>query len=1004
MSVNQPSVTAELLACFFLDCTSQNVDKIRDAEKNLVQATQNVNFLSALLEFLTLKSPAVCVSLHQMAAIYLKNHVKQFWDLPETTSLFTSNDRVLLKSQILKLCLAYAEEPSVYSQLSTVVKLIATVDFPEEWPSLLPTLVEICQSSSIVNYTSSTVSLEIMDHVLQKYRKENRSNDILKQLKFDILPSIQEFIILHFTQLIQQLLTYSPSGTTNSHDVFLRQLYSCISIILSLICIDLPEFIETNQENLFKGCNIFLKYQIPLERNTLGGTSHTTNAGIVEKIKTEICFFLTTYALRYSEEFEPFCSLCTSEILDLLVTMTSKASQNHTYDELMIAAIKYLSAIARYDWTPCVISNPPQRLGDICHFLVLPNLEQRDEDIELMTENAQEFIRRNVEDSETDTCRGAAIELVNALMQRFETQVLTFLTSYVQNLLKASNDNVSENLQRQRLKDAAIHLVLALVIKSQSQIYGVSQIRQCIDICDFFKQVVAEILVTPECQSIKNTLVRCSTFKFIIKLRNQLDKNILIQIIPQVIKNLSLPDPVIYCHAALCLEALLLARDVASLQEATRSTVNVSCCPLKFSSTELSSVLMSALDSLLQLCQKNPRVDTNEYIMRTVMRILDFLQERASVALPTFKIFCDILRTQCENPSNPMFIHYLFESLAICTKVAASAGLHHEAEQLLLELLWSIISEPDHDFTPYALQMLALLLDTATAYSDLYVRIIDHLLETGLWSSNARVLAILRVFSALFHKQPLFKDILELRLETFMLRFEYCLNHKRLCFASFDFLNDILTNFPMQSFTNYIEPLIITLLRRLNVGKTTKLSRCIIFSLSLLTCRCPMVFLPDVLNKIKPNLADDFLNNIFFMPGDPSDTLYVKKVRLLAVAKMCTTQTVMYNSNLLQKAIDLCAHLMGAVTDKDIERTQTLSSDNCLNMSNTLVFKPVDEYQCSFHILRCAQLPITFKEIPEVSSPEILTTIKQCFDSIKLANTAPECSSWKQVIEFLSKF
>jgi hypothetical protein len=77
-----------------------------------------------------------------------------------------------------------------------------------------------------------------------------------------------------------------------------------------------------------------------------------------------------------------------------------------------------------------------------------------------------------------------------------------------------------------------------------------------------------------------------------------------------------------------------------------------------------------------------------------------------------------------------------------------------------------------------------------------------------------------------------------------------------------------------------------------------------------------MVFLPDVLNKIKPNFADDFLSNMFFMPGDPLDTLYVKKVRLLAVAKMCTTPTVMYNSNLLQKAMDLCALLMGAVTDK----------------------------------------------------------------------------------------
>lgn len=75
------------------------------------------------------------------------------------------------------------------------------------------------------------------------------------------------------------------------------------------------------------------------------------------------------------------------------------------------------------------------------------------------------------------------------------------------------------------------------------------------------------------------------------------------------------------------------------------------------------------------------------------------------VVLPTLTSLRDLLKKQSDSSSNPMFAHFLFESIALCTHIAAQAGRHAEAEQVLLETFSTIIMQPDHDFVPYVLQV-----------------------------------------------------------------------------------------------------------------------------------------------------------------------------------------------------------------------------------------------------------------------------------------------------------
>lgn len=70
-------------------------------------------------------------------------------------------------------------------------------------------------------------------------------------------------------------------------------------------------------------------------------------------------------------------------------------------------------------------------LKQICEQVILPNMQLRQVDEELFEDDPIEYIRRDLEGSDSDTRRRAASDFVRALCEPFETQLTQLFGEYI---------------------------------------------------------------------------------------------------------------------------------------------------------------------------------------------------------------------------------------------------------------------------------------------------------------------------------------------------------------------------------------------------------------------------------------------------------------------------------------------------------------------------------------------------------------------------------------------
>ena len=116
-----------------------------DAERQLEQLYANEAFPISLISIAAHKS--VDISHRQAALLSLKTLVLKTWspslDEYEGTDLLNDATKEQIRQATLSIATADDEERKVVAAASYVVSKIASVDFPDQWPSLLPTLLGI---------------------------------------------------------------------------------------------------------------------------------------------------------------------------------------------------------------------------------------------------------------------------------------------------------------------------------------------------------------------------------------------------------------------------------------------------------------------------------------------------------------------------------------------------------------------------------------------------------------------------------------------------------------------------------------------------------------------------------------------------------------------------------------------------------------------------------------------------------------------------------------------
>ncbi|CAJ0833395.1 117_t:CDS:10 [Entrophospora sp. SA101] len=297
-------------------------------------------------------------------------------------------------------------------------------------------------------------------------------------------------------------------------------------------------------------------------------------------------------------------------------------------------------------------------------------------DEELFEFDPIEYIRRDLEGSDSDTRRRAATDFVRSLMSQYLHNITRVIGVYIAEFLKRYN----ENQKNWKDKDVAIYLLTSIAtpgtttkvsytIQLSVELneallfakeiirlfklnykYGLTVVNDLVDVVEWFS---ANVL--PDLQTVVDSgepVLKVDAIKYIYTFRNQMNKSQLTSVFPLLVKHVSSSNYVVHTYAAITIDKMLTMRkDNAML----------------FSRADIKPYTQELLISLFRLIESGTTPQTlaeNDYLMKAVMRVIftsreDILPYVGDIMSHLIAILGQISK----NPSNPRFNYYVFESI-----------------------------------------------------------------------------------------------------------------------------------------------------------------------------------------------------------------------------------------------------------------------------------------------------------------------------------------------------
>ena len=223
--------------------------------------------------------------------------------------MLPDSDKELLKPHLVSLMLSV--EAKYEKQLSEAISIIADVDFPDRWQSLLPELVSKfgCGDLSIINGVLSTTY-----SIFKRYNFKFRSDDLFREIKGSL--EIVQVPLLTLLQQCSALLDQHAANPAVLAQV-LTALQYIVQIFYSLSSQDIPEFFEDNLKEFMAHFHKFLLYALtpapcghraPLEcavpwcryAHAAFTPSADDTLNPVQKLKVEVCEVINLYMEKYA--------------------------------------------------------------------------------------------------------------------------------------------------------------------------------------------------------------------------------------------------------------------------------------------------------------------------------------------------------------------------------------------------------------------------------------------------------------------------------------------------------------------------------------------------------------------------------------------------------------------------------------------------------------------------------------------------------------------------------
>ncbi|OXA64637.1 Exportin-2 [Folsomia candida] len=871
------------LATYIAQTLSPDPAVRKPAEKHLESVEGNLNYPLLLLHLVNTQAsggsdPAIPIA----AAIAFKNFVRRNWSPDEDApNKIHATDREAIKAQIVELMLKSPE--AIQRQLSDAISAIGRYDFPQQWSSLMPTLVAKLGGTDDFHVINGV--LQTCHSLFKRYRHEFKSDKLWSEIKL-VLDSFAAPLTQLFTTLMG--LAKQHEGNKAAITIIYSSILLVAKIFYSLNSQEIPEFFEDNIKVWMPNFHILLTTDNPLLK-----TGEDEEAGLLEQLRSQICDNVGMYARKYDEEFEEFLPIFVTDIWGLLVTTGAQTK----YDMLVSNAIGFLALVAEKDRNKALFNNP-ETMSGICQKVIVPNMEFRDADEELFEDNPEEYIRRDIEGSDVDTRRRAVCDLVRALSKNFESEMTSIFGAYVQEMLVKYGQNAS---QAWKSKDAAIYLVTSIVAKGQTEKDGVTKTNSLVSVVDFYNAHILSELLNPDVNQIP--VLKADSIKYLMIFRNQLPPQTMKEGISHLVRFLGAESTVVNSYAASAIEKLLL------LKQADNS-------PL-IQTGDLAPVGATLISGLFSVLSK-PTSKENEYVMKAIMRSTSALGDGAApfmgVMLPKL---LEILVGAARNPSKPHFNHYMFETLCLSIRILCrkNPAAVEQFEVHLFPIFQGILQGDVVEFIPYVFQVLALMLDYHPAGSGVtepYMFLFPCLLAPPLWEKNANIPPLVQLLK-IYVKKGVAQIVASDKLGAMLGVFQKLIASKSNDHEGFNLIRCLVDNLPPTAMEQYLKSIFLLLFQRLTSSKTVKFVKCLLVYFATYINRYGAESFIAMIDSIEPNFMAKVLDRLFIAEMQKIGVPLEKRIVGVGVTKllcecpqsMLTGQYAMYWPPLLQAIIQM---------------------------------------------------------------------------------------------------
>jgi len=716
------------------------------------------------------------------SALFFKNFVKRNWTDVEGNYKLPEQDVTAIKKEIIGLMISVPA--NIQSQLAEAVSVIADSDFYQRWDTLVDDLVSRLTPD---NLKVNTGVLQVAHSIFGRWRPLFRSDELFEEVNHVVTKFGQPFLSLW--QSLDQYIDSHANDPAALKEAFV-ELDLILQLFYDLSCQDLPPVVEDNLAGI---TGLLLKY-LSYDNKALENDDED-EAGPLQTTKANIFEALTLYVGKYYEDVGRHIQGFVQSSWTLLTTVGPEPKN----DILVSKALQFLTSITR-------INEQAQNFNDanvqtqIIEKVVVPNVALRDSDVETFEDEPIEFIRRDLEGSDSETRRRAASDFLRELSDQFETSVTSIGMSIINKLLE---DYKSSPQSKWRSKDTAVNLYYAIAAKGVATAsHGVVRVNDQVNIGDFFSQNLAADLQDANAQP----LLKVDAIKYLYVFRSLMGKDQWQQVVPLLVNHLGHSNYCVYTYAAVVTERALALTD----QSTGKPIIDAS------NIAPLAKDLTEHLFGLILRDRQPAKVQENEFVMRCIMRVLIVLRENINdVASNVLSHLITITTIIATNPSNPRFYYYHFESLGALIRFSAPS-----TSEALCQALYSpftnILQQGVDEFMPYVFQLLAALFEKEPSkpLPQQFSPLISPVLGPTLWEQRGNVPALVRLLSAIIPRAA--EDLIKNnQLPNVLGLFQKLISTKTNEAYGCDLLEVCITSFPPQSLQPFWVDILNIMLTRL---------------------------------------------------------------------------------------------------------------------------------------------------------------------------------------------